>query len=208
MKKINIPDVTKYLREVSVVVIGVAITLIASYWLSNSREKRDMALYLNAIKLELQENIQYVDFEIDYLVDWTNYGRYLLSLNKKPPHPDSLRTDAYPGLGAIHNLRFQTSAFEIFKVSNTMQLMDDKELLQSIWKTYFVMERVGWTVDKYYELKWEHGLQEGQRDLAGEPSPIPLYDFFIIGANFGAVERCQEVSELLKETLAKIEKRG
>ena len=39
----------KYLREISVVVIGVAITLSVSYWIGVKNEKRDMALHLRAI---------------------------------------------------------------------------------------------------------------------------------------------------------------
>jgi len=207
MIKLKIPNITNYLREVSVVVIGVAITLISSYWLTNRSEQRDIDLYLNAIALELKENINYVDFEISYLEDWVSYGRYLLSRDKKSLHPDSIRTEDYPGLGAIHNLDFQISAFEMFKVSGTMRLISDKELLHSVWKAYFTIERVKWTVDKYYGLKWEHGLRENQLDLEGKPSSIPFYEFHTIGANFGALESCRELSELLKETVSRLEKR-
>ena len=49
----TIKKIGKFVREISVIVIGVAITLSASYWLSDRNEKRDMALYLTAIKMEL-----------------------------------------------------------------------------------------------------------------------------------------------------------
>jgi hypothetical protein len=56
--KISMKKIGKYLREISVVVIGVAVTLSASYWLGVKSEKRDIALHLHAIKMELEENAQ------------------------------------------------------------------------------------------------------------------------------------------------------
>ena len=54
--KISMSKFGKFDREVSVVVIGVAITLTATLWINKKNEKRDMALYLNAMKIELDEN--------------------------------------------------------------------------------------------------------------------------------------------------------
>ena len=48
----SIEKIGKYLREISVVVIGVAITLFASFLLTNSNEKKDIALYLSSLKME------------------------------------------------------------------------------------------------------------------------------------------------------------
>jgi len=121
-------------------------------------------------------------------------------------HPDSIRTADYPGLYAAGgDVIFQTSAFEMFKVSGAMRLMNDKELLQSVWKAYFYMEKIEWIVNKYYDIKMEHCQKEGQRELDGKPSPIPLYDFYVIHANTGAMEACRELSEFLKETVSKLE---
>jgi hypothetical protein len=41
---ITVKKAGKYLREISVVVIGVAVTLSASYWISNSMEVSDDSL--------------------------------------------------------------------------------------------------------------------------------------------------------------------
>ena len=60
---VTVKKVGKYLREISVVVIGVAITLSASFWINNRNDKRDMNLYLYAIKLELDENIKFLEKE-------------------------------------------------------------------------------------------------------------------------------------------------
>ncbi|MDR2653004.1 MAG: hypothetical protein LBC68_11965 [Prevotellaceae bacterium] len=196
----------KYLRELSVVVIGVAITLSLSYWISNSKERKDMALYLNAIKLELEDNIKSIDAEADYLEDWENYAIYLYSHTKESLHSDSIRGGYFTGLGTVKNIIFQTSAFEMFKGSGAMRLMNDKVLLQSLWKAYLNLEKVRLDINSYYEFKKEHLIKETQLRLAGKTVLIPLYDFFITYINYGALEGCKELSKELKETVLKLEK--
>ncbi|MDR2627514.1 MAG: hypothetical protein LBC40_05730 [Dysgonamonadaceae bacterium] len=197
----------RYLREVSVVVIGVAITLSASYWITSRSEKRDMDLYLEAIKLELEANIQRIDAEAAYLEEWENYALYLQSRDKKSLHPDSIRVAGSAGLGTIKNIIYQTSAFEMFKVSGAMRLIEDKALLQSLWEAYLYLEIIRGSINEYYELKKAQGIKELQLELEGIQSPIPLYDFFISFANFGALEGCKSLSQELKETVRKLEER-
>ena len=204
--KTSTNKIGKYLREISVVVIGVAITLSLSYWITNRKEERDMELYLKAIKLELEENIELLDTEAAYLEDWKNYAIYLASHDKKSLHPDSIRRGGYPGLGTIKDIIFQTSAFEMFKVSGAMRLIADKELLQSLWKTYLNIERVKLEINTYYELKKEQLLKENQLSLEGKPVPIIGYDFFITYMDTGALEVCQELLKELKEVVSKLEK--
>ncbi|MDR2681318.1 MAG: hypothetical protein LBC47_10975 [Tannerella sp.] len=197
----------RYLREISVVVIGVAITLSASYWITSRSEKRDMTLYLNAIKLELEANIKRIDKEAAYLEDWENYAIYLRSHDKKSLHPDSIRMGGPgTGLGTVKNIIFQTSAFEMFKISGAMRLIDDKELLQSLWEAYLYLEIIRGYVNEYYTLKKAQGIKETQLELEGKVFPIPLYDFFISYTNFGALEGCKSLSKKLKETVLKLEK--
>jgi hypothetical protein len=199
-------EIGKYFREVSVVVIGVAITLSVSFRISQWNDKRDMTLYLNAVNLELEENLQILDKEALYLEDWENYAKYLYSLDKKSIPEDSIRTIGYPGLGAIHNIVFQTSAFEMFKGSGAMRLLNDKELLQSIWGTYLNLERVKSTLDLYYQLKMDECVNHNQLELAGVPIPIPLYDFFYSYANFGALRDCEKNLKEINITIEKLEK--
>ena len=202
----SIGKIGKYLREVSVVVIGVAITLYVSYLITNSTEKKDMSLYLNAILLEMDENINYLDSLVNYFEDWENYAQYLQSHDKKSLHPDSIRYFGWKGLASVKEIVFQTSAFEMFKTSGVMRLIDDKELQQSIWTVYRNLEVRKLIIIGYFELKKEHLVKENQLRLYGTPSQIPLYDFFVLYTNFGALEGSRAMSDELKETIAKLEK--
>lgn len=194
----------QYLREVSVVVIGVAITLFASYLITNKNERKDMSLYLHAIKLELEENIKFLDSEVEYLEDWEKYALYLSSRDKNSVHKDSIRGWNYEGIGSTHNIAFQTSAFEMFKVSGAMRLMNNKELLQNVWKAYLDLEKIKMTLDSYYQLKSEELKKNNQIELAKLPNPIPMYDFYHTYVGFGALEGCKSLSKELKAIVGKL----
>jgi len=204
--KESISKIVKFFREIVVIVIGVAITLSASYFITKISEKKDMYLYLNAIKMELEENIGFFEEEVLFLEDWENYAHYLSSRDKKLLHTDSIRRWGYSGLGTIHNVTFQTSAFEMFKVSGAMRLINDKELLQSLWKSYIRLENSKIALDSYYQLKKEECIKSNQLELAGKSDPIPLYDFFYSYAGFGALDVCKGSLQGLKETVEKLEK--
>jgi len=185
--KSSIGKIGKYLREISVVVIGVAITLSASYWLTSRSEKKDLALYLEAIKMELEENIRVLENTNETIIKpGLNYRNYLMSNDKKSLNPDSLKYYMY-STGAIHDassIMFRTSAFEMLKTSGNMRLVDNKELLISLWNTYsffgFIMRHFDNVSDmKMEELKkysFQYSIQPTDEDMLKNP---PLYDIHV-----------------------------
>ena len=196
----------KYFREISVIVIGVAITMSASQWINSRSEKRDVALYLNSIKMEMEEIVAEIDEHVIFLKEIEKYAYYLISHEKESLHPDSI---IQRGAGTIvsGNLNYiiPTTAFEMFKVSGTMRLMDDKELLRSIWAVYNALEVIQRTTDNYFQLKKDYSLKEIHRALNDEPGYIPLYEFFIVHGNYGLLENCQTLSGYIKELIARLE---
>ena len=64
---LSMQTIGKYLRELSVVVVGIAITFGISNWISNRNSKKDLEEYLNAIRLELNINVEEIDNEINML---------------------------------------------------------------------------------------------------------------------------------------------
>jgi len=173
----------KYLREISVVVIGVAITLFASYWIGINNEKRDMALHLRAIKMELEANAGDISGLIESLQPECRYAAYLRSHDKKSLDKDTL--DSYFPLCYSAPIRytFKTNAFEIFKSSGTMRLMNDKELLSEIWNVYDGLNLLKEVIDEHSTLKWnflekEISLVDWDKDGKIERNIIPMYDFY------------------------------
>jgi hypothetical protein len=174
----------KYLLEISVVVIGVAITLLASHWIGVKNEKRDIALHLNAIKLELEENAKDIGDLIVLLNAEVNYTTYLRSQDKKSLNKDSLNSYFFYCYNVFSTITFKTSAFDMFKSSGTMRLMKDRETLLEIWDVYDRLTVLKQLVDEYNKLKLNFIEKEislidvnvkGDIELQGV---VPMYDFY------------------------------
>ena len=177
-QKFSLDKIGKYLREISVVVIGVAITLSASYWISNKSEKRDMSLYLKAIKLELEENIETLERAIEDLKPSVKYSKYLQSLDTKFLNSDSINSfgDAF----SVNMYSFQTNAFEMLKNSGVMRFIDDKEFLQSLWNMYEGIIGTKTISDWYFQEKWGALKQDIPLLIEGQKQKIaPMYYFHL-----------------------------
>jgi len=181
--KESINNSGKYFREISVVVIGVAITLSASYWIGIKNEKRDMTLHLRAIRMELQENAKDIGLLIRNLQPAHNYTAYLRSHDKKSLDKDTLNSYFFFCYSPPVSITFKTNAFEMFKSSGTMRLMNDKELLMEIWQVYDGINILKELIDEHNKLKWdfmekEISLVDVDTDGRIERNIIPMYDFY------------------------------
>ena len=210
-QKISTSKIGKYLREISVVVIGVAITLSASYWISKIGEKRDFNLYLNAVIIELAENIHYIHNEQERLLSKEfKYANYLKSHEKHQLHRDTIKYYVVNGYAAhMEIIAFKKAAFEMFKSSGAMRLMRNNEIIQKVWEAYFLMQRHEITLDKSEQMKMEYRdkwLDEREKN----PDVIPMYYFYVSGIYdaylASRLDIFEEISELLKEILSELEK--
>ena len=216
---ISLHNFTKYFREVSVVVIGVAITLSVSYWIGINNEKRDMALYLNAVKMELEENYKYLEEATERFRPTHAYSEYLSTHDKKDLERDSIM--AYSNVW--HNafsITFKKNAFEMFKSSGSMRLEKDKNLLLSIWNAYKELSDLEqqtefFTNEKWAEIKKEIftflDMIETQGDIGlykmiENTNIVPMYNFHTIGVDRGTMQKYEDALESTKETLEKLEK--
>ena len=211
--KISSEKIGKYLREISVVVIGVAITLSVSYWITSRKEKRDIALDLNTIKLELEENLKTLDeYNQDFIQRSVNYSNYLRSHDKKSLNVDTLKYYTYinPVVFNVSPIMIKTSAFEMFKTSGSMRLVNNRELLLSIWDSYTNLVELKENFDMMSQIKLEEMknyfyLNENPPDEVILKNP-PMYEFF---TNMYVPDTQKRMSErtmtLLNETISKFE---
>jgi hypothetical protein len=205
MKKIG-----KYLREISVVVIGVAVTLSASYWITNRNEKKDMALYLNAIKLELEENAKDIESLIELLQPDLRYTAYLQSHDKKSLDKDTLNSYFFYCYNVSPVVTFKTNAFEMFKSSGTMRLVNDRELLLAIWNVYDELTLLKQFNDEQNKLKWNFIEKEiSLVDATGgkiERDIIPMYDFYKkAGGSANVLRECERFLKDITTMVLKLE---
>lgn len=151
--KTTFKSTTKYLRELSVVVLGVAITFTLNDWVSARNEKKDVQRYLEAIQLELEDNLAIVQEQYKFYDRTGKFAQYLLSNKLEKLSVDSL--SKYSSVkGYITYMIYKSSAFEMLKSSGAMRLIKDKELLKSIIDCYKLMETAKSGGDKYMETKW------------------------------------------------------
>ena len=201
---ISTNKIRNYLREISAIVIGVAITLSASYWLGLRNEKRDMALYLNAIRLELEDNIKTLETAIENLQLSIRYTNYLKSNDKKSLNKDSLKMYQY-AYYTITDYTFKTNAFEMFKSSGIMRLVDDKELLLSLWDVYEEFESVKETFDWFLPMKWEDMKKEFSLIIEEREVKAPTYNFYIMDFPSQMVRPCKSALKKSQEMVSRLE---
>ena len=213
--KISIKKLGEISREIFVVVIGVGITLSASYWITNRKEKSDMTLYLHTIKLELAENKKTLDEIEQHVQKSYNYTAYLSLHNKKLLNADTIRfySDVYY---TMPTLTFKTNAFDMFKTSGNMRLVSDKELLLSIWDTYAVLVELQQQFTAVMAIKFEDMRKESQlvplvEILLRSDEEIlknvpPMYNFHVNLLFYNALSQASRTtSAMLNETLSKLE---
>lgn len=178
--------VTKYLRELSVVVAGIAITFIVSDLISDRNEKKEIKRYLDAINLELEENLEIAEEHGEFFDRTADFSHYLMATK-----PEKLSTDSLDKYDEIIKrlvvLNYKTSALEMFKMSGSMRLIKDKTLLSSILEAYRQIELSKVSSDVYMDRKideiYEQVLDEKSTSLALDislPESRRLLKFFSI----------------------------
>jgi hypothetical protein len=201
----------KYLREISVVVIGVAITLSVSVWISNRNEKRNLTLYLNALKIELEQNAEMFENESERWQKSVRYGNYIFSLIDKSVNQDSisyyLKNEA-DGFGSMYILSatiYNNNAFEMLKTSGAMSRVKDKELLMSIWGAYTQMYYTQQFINMAMQIKREEVLKEVQLRMDGKHIAVPTKVYHTMGLPSEMERMCRQTSERLKEIISRLE---
>ena len=202
--------IVKYLRELSIIVAGVAITLSASLWIGQKSEKKDMKLYLKSIRIELEENMKEFDKVMAYHSLEANYTMYLLSHDIESRHIDSLAYYANICCQSLQTFSFKTNAFEMLKSSGVLRLLDDKELVLALWNTYDELSELKRILEWHFQLKWAAVEKELPRmiDLNFKPedmvkTPV-MYLFYRTGMSVSIRQNCEENLNTLKETVEKL----
>jgi len=202
-----------FLWEVFIILVAVNITLLFHNWNEKRHEQRDMALYLNAIKMELEENITIIDKSIEYLRPNVEYEKYLKSHDKKSLNKDTLTYYAASCSYNLKTLTFKTNAFEMYKSSGVMRLIDDKELLLTIWDAYSSIISLNEALQLYFDTKWRYMekdflfVESGELDFSKLTNGAPMYIFYNTGLSSSILKGCEETLKETKDIVSKFEKR-
>jgi len=203
--KVQMKTIIKYVRDLSIVVAGIAVTLYASDRVTGKSERRDLALYMNAIKLEVEENIKTLEHQIEILQPSIRYADYLRSHDRNSLDKDTLKSY----INICYNFQgpsFKTNAFEMLKSSGMMRLVTNKELLLLLWDVYEELDGVKETFDIMFPIKWEDIKREAPLILAGKEVEVPMYNFFRLNLPYDMLRPCESALESSKEVVAVLEK--
>ena len=205
--------IVKYIRELSVVVVGIIITFGISFWVYSNNNRKDLNLHLNAIKLELEANADRFDNYAKWLQKSAKYANYLNSHDKKSLNKDTLNyytrsgSDGAGSYNIIATTIVVTNAFEMFKISGAMRQMTDKELLMYVWEAYILMENAQRFIDLCFQIKRDEAMKEQQLRVEGKPVTIPMQVFYTTDLPQAMVSTCEEISKTLKEILVQLEEK-
>jgi len=206
MKITNNPikKVGKFFREISAIIIGIAITLSASYWLGIRNEKKDTVLYLNALKIEIEDNIKTLEKALEKIKPSIEYSNYLQSTSRETLNNDTIKI--YEGIFyRVETYSFKTTAFEMFKISGNMRLIDDKELLLSLWDVYDELSAVKDFFEWHSKIKWDYMQKDLALLIEGEDLKVaPMYNFFFLGFPHNAKDACEKALEKSNEVVEKL----
>ena len=195
----------KYVRELSIVVIGIAITLTGNEWISNRNEKKVMQSNLKAVKFELEENLKTIDEVGAFYGKTTEFAQYLLSDKPENLSQDSLNQYRYI-IGRTYTITFKTSAFEMLKMSGTIRLIKDNDFLKSILDTYTQMEDSKQANNLYMNRKddemYKFSLDNNSVNIHNITALENRRLFYFFALDNGIEKSFWECSQQIKRTLA------
>ena len=215
----------KYFRELSIVVIGVAITVSIGLWINKKNNEKDLKQYLKITKMELEENAKKLDWYGIWMGKSVRYAIYLQSNDYNSLNKDSLDyycwstsfikdyTDGINrgGCGYMNTNSyvdvFTIYAFEMLKISGIVRQINDKELLRSIWESYSQIEYTINFIESIFQEKTEEAKKESQLLAEGKPVVFPMQAIYGTSElSVSIVYICRKTSQQLKETISKLEK--
>lgn len=161
IKRIRKLNILNYIRELSIVIVGVAVTLYTGNIVNNIKEKKDLNLQLNAIYLELEDNLQRVQELSEYYKTTEKFRHFLHEEFNDPEQKelnDSIQKYTYI-IGKINPFIYKKGAFEMFMSSGAMKSLSNKKLLLDITEVYAMLETIKEDYDRYSALK----IQEIQK---------------------------------------------
>jgi len=198
--------IVRYIRDLSIVVAGIAVTLYTSDRVTGKSEKRDLSRYMNAVKLEMEENITTLEYAIERLQPSIKYAQYLNTHDRKSFDKDTLEYYANSCCYSFYGATFKTNAFEMFKSSGMMRLIADKELLLLLWDVYDELDGVKDEFDIMFPIKWEDIKREVLLIMEGKKVEVPMYNFYRMGLPYDMLRPCETALEKLKKAVVMFER--
>ena len=195
-----------YVRQISIVVIGVLITFMGSDWVTRNSEKKDIRATMLLIKEELKSNREkYEDIVAEFQEDErlsALLAEHDLKIRIIPE--DSLRQFALL-MGHIRSFTYTQNALDILKSSMLMQKISDKELLLQLTEIYEVLDGFKATMNGYYDMNclYEGGYEAWDIYL----SNISVRNFVRVAHRYFTPDYIERVGKRIDRAIQAIEEK-
>lgn len=154
LKRIKELMIGNYLRELSIVIIGVAVTLYAGNVITGIKEKKDLDLQLKAVYSELEENSKRLDPVVEFYQVHENLRRYLYRVLENPESYSNDSIRKYRRVMSYNaTFSYKHAAYDMFINSGAMKLMTDRKQLLEITEGYILLDDFKQSNDGYIQLK-------------------------------------------------------
>ncbi|MDR0660766.1 MAG: hypothetical protein LBG19_08195 [Prevotellaceae bacterium] len=184
MSKFKVPKFVKYIRALSIVIVGVLITLSITSYISRKAKEKEVKELMTLIKIELQENLESIErvqqkYETEQRV-FALIRQQIDNLEKIPA--DTLKQHRNI-LGGIHRVLSEKDSYEVFKSSLLMPYVKDKNFLRRLAKTYREIETISDQLERYTTMK-ANGANEMVENMTEKDLQLwengTIYDYFRI----------------------------
>lgn len=175
-----------YLRELSVVIIGILITLSITNLINNYNRQKDLDGMLSLVKQELYENLESLD---GVQRRWEGEAHIFSVIRKNDFNIDAIPVDTlgkyYYAIGALHGFSGKTDSYDVLKASTQVQYIKHKGLLQNLSYAYSRISALNDQLTIYSEKKADYmnpiyagmDYRDAERSMDGDAYEVFNYFF-------------------------------
>jgi len=174
-----------YLRELSVVIIGVLVTLMITNMVSNLNRQKEIRSMMKFVREELFLNLKNLEWS-QYRWEGEQHIFQLLKVHADDISRipvDTLRKYEFAS-GALHSLDPISDSYDLLKTSLLVQYVKEKDILRELSKTYGRFRSLDDQLSTYSSQKTRVFLHPMIDKMSPEESALwqdgNLYDFFRI----------------------------
>lgn len=143
-----------YFRELSIVIIGVLVTLTITDRINNYNRQKEIRGMLTQIKEEQEENLRTLEWN---QLRWQGEQFMFGLLQQHKNEPEKIATDTFTkyeyAIGAIYSPSFSDDSYELLKSSLLVQYVKDKDLLRRLSETYRELKGLSKQLSSYSDQK-------------------------------------------------------
>lgn len=157
----------KYFRELSIVIVGVFITLAGTDLINDTSQKKQIKESMLMIKMELEENLKSIsNAETQYLNEINFFQLLIKNQDSLQSIQASILEDNVNTPFRSNDLEYSEDALEVLKSSALIQQMPDKQLILKLLQAYKGCRKINEDNKSYYKYKVEHVTRYMSRQTA------------------------------------------